>query len=116
MDPATPEAVAERVAAATMGTWLSTMFGLALGAFVGGALGAKVAGNKITAVTSGIGLALSLWAIYTLYIVYPTVLWVSCRNADFSPAVFISWWIHGSAVARKEDRSSNVRLRQTDLQ
>ena len=76
MDPATPEAVAQRVASAPMFTWLSTIFGLALGAFLGGVIGARVAKVKIVWVTSAIGLVLSLWAVYTFYIVFPAVLWV----------------------------------------
>ena len=76
MDPATPEAVTLRVDSAPMFTWLSTLFGLALGAFIGGVIGARVAKEKIFRVTSTIGLVLSLWAVYTFYIVYPAVLWV----------------------------------------
>ena len=76
MDPATPEAVAQRVASAPMSTWLSTIFGLALGAFLGGVIGARVAKEKIVWVTSAIGLVLSLWAFYTFYIVFPAVLLV----------------------------------------
>ena len=76
MDPKTPEAVANRVAAASLFTWLSTIFGLGLGAFVGGLIGAKVAKAKTFTITSAIGFTLSLWAFYTFYIVYPTVLWV----------------------------------------
>ena len=76
MDPATPEAVALRVASTPTFTWLSTIFGLALGAFLGGAIGAKVAKEKIVRVTSAIGLVLSLWAFYTFYVVFPAVLWV----------------------------------------
>lgn len=76
MDSATPEAVAQRVAAAPTFTWLSTIFGLALGAFLGGIIGAKVAKEKIVWVTSAIGLVLSPWAFYTFYIVFPEVLWV----------------------------------------
>ena len=76
MDAATPEAVAQRVAFASTSTWLSTIFGLALGAFLGGVVGAGVAKEKIVWVTSAIGLVLSLWAFYTFYIVFPAVLWV----------------------------------------
>ncbi len=76
MDPATPEAVAKRVASATMFTWLSTIFGLSLGTFLGSIIGAKVAKNEIVRVTSAIGLVFSLWAFYTFYIVFPAVLWV----------------------------------------
>ena len=43
MDPATPEAVTLRVASAPMFAWLSTLFGLALGAFIGGVIGARIA-------------------------------------------------------------------------
>jgi hypothetical protein len=76
MDPATPEAVARRVAAATMSTWLSTIFGLALGAFLGGFTGASVSRERALLVAGAIGLVLSLWAVYTLYVVFPAVLWV----------------------------------------
>ncbi len=76
MDPATPEAVAQRVASVSTSTWLTTLFGLALGAFSGGVIGARVAREKIFWVTSAIGLVLSLWAFYTFYIVFPAVLWV----------------------------------------
>ena len=76
MDPATPEAVAQRVASVSTSTWLTTLFGLALGAFSGGVIGARVAKEKTVWVTSAIGLVLSLWAFYTFYIVFPAVLWV----------------------------------------
>ena len=76
MDPATPEAVALRVASASTSTWLSTIFGLALGALLGGIVGARVVKEKTIYVTSAIGLVLSLWAVYTFYVVYPDVLWV----------------------------------------
>ena len=76
MDPSTPEAVAQRVAFASTFTWLSTIFGLALGAFLGGVVGAKIAKDKVVWVTSVIGLVLSLWAVYTFYVVFPAVLWV----------------------------------------
>lgn len=76
MDPATPEAVAQRVASVSTSTWLTTIFGFALGAFSGGFIGARVAREKIIWVTSAIGLLLSLWAFYTFYIVFPAVLWV----------------------------------------
>jgi len=76
MDSSTPEAVARRVAATPTFTWLSTIFGLAMGAFLGGIVGAKVVKEKIVWITSGISLVLSPWAFYTFYIVYPEVLWV----------------------------------------
>ena len=76
MDPATPEAVAQRVASTPTSIWLSTMFGLALGAFSGGVIGARVAKEGIGWVTSAIGLVLSLWALYAFYVVFPAVLWV----------------------------------------
>lgn len=76
MDPATPETVALRVASTPPGIWLSTIIGLALGAFLGGVMGAKVAKEKIVWVTSAIGLVLSLWAFYTFYVLFPAVLWV----------------------------------------
>jgi hypothetical protein len=76
MDPATPEAVAMRVASTSTIKWLSTIFGLSVGAFLGGVIGARVAKEKIVWVTSFIGLVLSPWAFYTLYVVFPAVLWV----------------------------------------
>jgi len=76
MDPATPEAVAQRVSAAPTFTWLSVIFGLALGAFLSDVIGGMVAKEKIVWVTGAIGLVLSLWAFYTFYVVYPAVLWV----------------------------------------
>lgn len=76
MDPATPEAVARRVESASLFTWLTTVFGLALGAFSGGVIGAIIAREKISWITSAISLVLSPWAIYTFYVVFPSVLWV----------------------------------------
>ena len=76
MDPATPEAVAQRVVSVRISTWLTTLLGLALGAFSGGFIGASVAREKVIWVTSAIGLVLSLWTFYTFYIVFPAVLWV----------------------------------------
>jgi hypothetical protein len=76
MDPATPEAVAQRVASTPTGIWLSTIFGLALGSFSGGVVGAIVSKEKTVWVTGAIGLVLSLWAFYTFYVVFPAVLWV----------------------------------------
>ena len=76
MDPATPEAVAQRVASTPTSKWLVVMFGLALGAFLGGITGGAVAREKTAWVTSAIGLVLSSWAFYTFYVVFPAVLWV----------------------------------------
>jgi hypothetical protein len=76
MDPQTPQAVAKRVAATTSLTWISTIFGLSLGAFVGGIAGSIIAKGHVKWVSLGIGILLSLWAFYTFYIVYPKVLWV----------------------------------------
>ena len=104
MDPATPEAVAQRVASTPTGIWLTTMLGLALGAFLGGIIGAKVAKEKIFWVTSAIGLALSLWAFYTFYIVFPAVLWVPI-------GMFISVFLFsylGGAVIRKSQQKKNT--------
>ena len=75
-DRATPEAVAQRVASTPTSKWLVVMFGLALGAFLGGITGATVAREKIVRVANAIGLLLSLWAFYTLYVVFPAALWV----------------------------------------
>lgn len=76
MDPATPEAVVQRVDATTTFTWLSVIFGLALGSFTGGCVGTIIAKEKRIWVSSAIGLVLSPWAFYTFYIVFPEVLWV----------------------------------------
>ncbi len=76
MNPATAEAVALRVASTPTSKWLMTLFGLALGAFLGGMIGAKFAKEKRVWVTSVIGLVLSFWAFITFYVVFPAVLWV----------------------------------------
>ena len=76
MDPTTPEDVARRVAFTSTGTWLLTILGLALGAFLGGVAGARVAKERIVYVTGAIGLVLSLWALYTFFVVFPEVIWV----------------------------------------
>lgn len=76
MDPTTPEAVAQRVAATTTGTWITVILGLSLGAFLGGAVAARLVKERAVWVTGGVGLVLSLWAFYTFYVVYPAALWV----------------------------------------
>ena len=103
MDPATPEAVAQRVASATMSTWLTTIFGLALGAFLGGVAGARVAKDRIVWVTSAIGLALSLWAFYTFYIVYPEVLWVPIAMLI---SAFLFSYLGGFAATQSQSKKS----------
>lgn len=75
-DSATPQAVEKRVNSTPTSKWLAVMGGLALGAFVGGFTAAKVAGEKTAGVATGVGLLLTPWAGYTLYVVYPAVLWV----------------------------------------
>jgi len=99
MDPATPEAVVRRVAYTPTGIWISTIFGLALGAFLGGVIGARVAKEKIVWVTSAIGLVLSLWAFYTFYVVFPAVLWVPIVML-FS--VFLFSYLGGFVVMRSQ--------------
>lgn len=76
MDPATPEAVVRRVAATPLSVWMVVVLGSALGAFAGGAVGARLAPERRIAVTSAIGALHALWAAYTFYVVYPEVLWV----------------------------------------
>lgn len=98
MDPDSPEAVAERVAAATKFTWISTIVGLALGAFVGGFIGGKIAKEMPTKVSLGIGLLLATWAFYTFYIVYPAVLWVPIVMLI---SVFLFAYLGGSMVVRQ---------------
>jgi len=101
MDPATPEAVTLRVASAPMFTWLSTLFGLALGAFIGGVIGARVAREKIVWVTSAIGLVLSLWALYTFYVVFPAVLWVPIGMLI---SVFLFSYLGGYVIMRSQQK------------
>lgn len=103
MDPATPEAVAQRVASAPTSTWLSTVFGLALGAFLGGVIGAMVAKEKIVWVTSATGLVLSLWAFYTFYVVFPAVLWVP--TGMLISALLFSY-LGGFVVMRSQQKKS----------
>jgi len=101
MDPATPEAVTLRVASAPMFTWLSTIFGLALGAFIGGVIGARVAREKIVWVTTAIGLVLSLWAFYTFYVVYPAVLWVPISMLI---SVFLFSYLGGYVIMQSQQK------------
>jgi hypothetical protein len=101
MDPATPEAVAQRVASTSTGIWLSTIFGLALGAFLGGVIGARIAKEKIGWVTSAIGLLLSLWAFYTFYVVFPAVLWVPIVMLI---SVFLFSYLGGFVVMQSQKR------------
>ena len=103
MDPATPEAVAQRVASATTFTWLSTIFGSALGAFLGGTIGAKVAKEKIVWVTSAIGLVFSLWAFYTFYIVFPPVLWVPIAMLI---SAFLFSYLGGAVITQSQQKES----------
>ena len=101
MDPATPEAVALRVASAPMSTWLSTLFGLALGAFIGGVIGARVAKEKIVWVTTAIGLVVSLWAFYTFYVVFPAVLWVPIGMLI---SVFLFSYLGGYVIIKSQQK------------
>ncbi len=103
MDPATPEAVARRVASAPTSTWLSTIFGLALGAFLAGVVGARVARERVVWVTSAIGLVLSLWAFYTFYVVFPAVLWVPVAML-ISALLFT--YLGGRLVVRSHQKKS----------
>ena len=103
MDPATPEAVALRVASTPTFTWLSTIFGLALGAFLGGAIGAKVAKEKIVWVTSAIGLVFSLWAFYTFYVVFPDVLWVPIAMLI---SVLLFSYLGGVVIIKSQQKKS----------
>ncbi len=102
MDPKTPEAVVERVAATTTGTWLTVILGLALGAFLGGVAGARLVKEKTAWVTTAIGLVLSLWAFYTFYVVYPAYLWVPVVMLI---SVFLFSFLGGrfAARSRRED-------------
>jgi hypothetical protein len=103
MDPATPEAVAQRVASTPTSTWLSIVFGLALGAFLGGVIGARVAKEKIVWVTSAIGLVLSLWAFYTFYVVFPAVLWVP---VGMLISALLFSYLGGFAVMQSQQKES----------
>ena len=104
MDPATPEAVAQRVAFTSTSTWLSTIFGLALGAFFGGVVGARVAKERIIWVTGAIGLVLSLWAFYTFYIVFPAVIWVPIGMLI---SVLLFSYLGGFAVRQSQQKKSD---------
>ena len=101
MDPATPEKVARRVASTPTMSWLLIMFGLALGAFLGGVIGARVAKGKEVWVTSAIGLVLSLWAFYTLYVVFPAVLWVPIGMLI---SVLVFSYLGGFVITRHQPR------------
>ena len=75
MDPQTPEATALRVAAAETNGLVLVILAAALGGLVGGFVGAKIAGGRVFAVTSAIGVLLSIWAVYSFYVFYPARLW-----------------------------------------
>ncbi len=104
MDPATPKAVAKRVAYAPLFTWISTIFGLALGAFFGGVTGALIAKEKIVWVTSTISLILSSWAFYTFYVVYPSVLWVPIGMLI---SVIVFPYLKGVAIMKTQQKKKN---------
>ena len=110
MDPETPEAVTKRVASTSTGTWLSTIFGLSLGAFLGGVTGARVAKDRIVWVTSAIGLVLSSWAFYTFYVVFPAVLWVPMGMLI---SVFLFSYLGGSVVERSQRKKSARAVKPT---
>ncbi len=103
MDPATPEAVTLRVASTPTFTWLSTIFGLALGAFLGGTISAIVAKEKIVWITSAIGLVFSLWAFYTFYIVFPAVLWVPIAMLI---SAFLFSYLGGAVITQSQQKES----------
>lgn len=102
MDPATPEAVAQRVNGTSLSTWLTVILGLALGAFLGGAAGAGIARAKTGRVASGVGLLLSLWAFYTLYVVYPEQLWVPLAMLI---VVFVFSNLGGRLIGRSQGKT-----------
>ena len=108
MDLATAEIVTKRVASAPMFTWISTLVGLALGAFMVGLLGARVVQDRVVRVTSAIGLVLSLWALHTFYIVYPEVLWVPCSMLN---SVLVFPYLGGRVLVRYQSRAN---LRESD--
>ncbi len=75
MDPQTPEATALRVASAETNSLVLLILGGALGGFLGGTTGAKLARDRTFAVTSAIGILLAPWAIYSFYVFFPARLW-----------------------------------------
>ena len=75
LDPQTAEATALRVEMAEGGGLLLVIVGSALGGFLGGATGTKVAGGRGTGVAIVIGLLLAFWGVYALYVFYPQRLW-----------------------------------------
>ena len=97
MDPHTPDAVAQRVDAASLSTWITVIFGLALGAFFGGGVAAGMAKEKTARVAGGVGALLSLWAVYTFFVVYPAVLWVPVAMLV---VVFSFSYLGGQAAGR----------------
>ncbi len=75
MDPQTPEATALRVASAETNSLTLLILAGALGGFLGGIVGAKLARGRTFAVTSAIGALLAPWAIYSFYVFFPARLW-----------------------------------------
>lgn len=103
MDPSTPEAVAQRVAHTPIFSWITTIFGLGLGAFSGSIIGVKIAKANTRKITFSIGLVLSLWAFYTFYIVYPAVLWVP---AAMLISVLLFSHLGGVIISSQQNNSS----------
>lgn len=75
LNPQTAEATAQRVEMAEGGGLLLVIFGSALGGFLGGMTGTKVAGGRETVVAVVIGALLALWGVYAFYVFYPQRLW-----------------------------------------
>lgn len=106
MDPSTPEEVAQRVALTSTFSWITTIIGLGLGTFLGSFLGAKIASQNVLRVALSVGLILSLWAFYTLYVVYPAVLWVPIVMLI---AVLLFSYL-GGVIASSPKNNSSPRL------
>lgn len=75
MDPQTPEATALRVASAEANGLVLVILAGALGGLVGGYVGARIARDKIFAVTTAIAGLLAPWAVYSFYVFFPARLW-----------------------------------------
>lgn len=97
MDPQTPEATALRVATAETNSLGLLILAGAVGGFLGGIVGAKVAKGSTLAVTSAIGALLAPWAVYSFYVFFPARLWFPIGMLI---AFFISTYL-GGVVARR---------------
>lgn len=98
MDPDTPEEVVRRVQSTPLSKWIHTIFGLGLGSLCGCWLAQRCSGQLAS---RSVAVLMSVWPIYTFWVVYPDVLWVP---AGMLIAISMAY---GLVHYINEERSSN---------